>query len=85
METPGVYVATYNSSEFGVQIAVFASPEGAEKWRQAIAAEWFDMEWPNLEKPTDPAALADAYFIEFNNSHCHKSESFSYEWYQIVD
>lgn len=84
MIVPGVYVATYDSSEFGVQIAVFASPEGAEKWRQEIAAEWFDMEWPDLEKPTDPAALADAYFNEFNNSHCHKSESFSCEWYQIV-
>lgn len=57
-----VYVATWSTPR-SADTRVFSSREGAERWRQAIAAErWPALIDPAEAMPADPAVLAQRYF-----------------------
>jgi hypothetical protein len=56
-----VIVATY-SYKHGDDVRVFVSDDGAEAWRQEIAATWWGNEMGREKIPADPAEAADVYF-----------------------
>lgn len=54
-----IYVATYDH-EYGIDVRAFKNPQSAENWKNEIANEWWDHEFPDEEKPeTD---TGDEYF-----------------------
>lgn len=59
--TQHVWVATY-SHRYGSDVSVFATKEGAEKWREEIADNWFDHELHAMNRPDTKVRLADVYF-----------------------
>ena len=69
-----VFVATYDHKH-GTDVRVFQDESKAETWRQEIVAEWWNSQMEG-EKPSDPAAAADAYF-EFMEMQFGAHESFS--------
>ncbi len=56
-----VHVAVWEHKH-GDDVRVFASAEGAGKWRREIAEDWWEDEMDGREKPEDSEAAADAYF-----------------------
>lgn len=67
---------THYSNRHGDDFAIFDSAEKAEKLRQATAAEWWEHEMGEEERPSDPEKMADAYF-ERMAEDMHSPEYFS--------
>jgi len=55
-----VWVATYEHKH-GTDTRVFAAATSASRWKQEIAAKWWD-ETMSEEKPSDSAEMANRYF-----------------------
>jgi hypothetical protein len=59
-----VWIANFTDGDrVDDDVRVFASAEGAEKWRHQKAAELWDDE-NDGDRPSDPKALADEYWHE---------------------
>lgn len=56
-----VYVAVYEHNH-GEDISVYATKEGANKWRAQLADEWWSHEFPYDMPPNDPGLKADVYW-----------------------
>lgn len=57
-----VWVCTYGNKH-GTDVSVFTSAEAAERYRQEVADDWWELELPTDRiKPDDPAEAADEYF-----------------------
>lgn len=57
-----VFVATYEHKH-GTDIRVFRTREQAEGWRREVADEWWDEEFDDFPRPTDPQSdIGEAYF-----------------------
>jgi hypothetical protein len=69
-----VFVAHYEHRH-GDDIRVFATEEAAEKWRQAVADEWWEHEMEG-DPPSNPEELADEYFDRMGERYSD-SEYFS--------
>ena len=72
-----VFVGIY-SHKHGNDIAVYATRERAEQGRQVIADIWWEHEFDEEEKPTDPEELASAYFDRV------EGESFDIEECEVI-
>jgi hypothetical protein len=59
----------------GVDTLLYSSAEGAAKWRQEIAAEWWETEMKGQTMPVDPEAAAEEYF----NTMMERDEFFTVE------
>lgn len=62
--------------KYGQDVCVFADPDGAEEWRQAIAQQWWEREIGDDPKPASPKEAADAYWDRMRD---HGEEFFSTE------
>lgn len=79
-----VYVAVYEHRN-GINTQAFLTAEGAEAWRQELAAAYWVHDMPTDEaRPEDPAAAADAYF-EYMNDCGPDSEHFTVELVLLGD
>jgi hypothetical protein len=57
-----IHVARY-SHRHGADTRAFSSAEGAERWRQEVAQEWWDQEMrKSMPKAEPPNIIADLYF-----------------------
>lgn len=73
-----VVVATYEHKH-GMDVAVFASMELAEAWRESIAREY----WDELDEQDRPEEFdADFYWDEMSN---YGFEWFNYDWYEVQE
>lgn len=62
-----VFVATYEH-KYGTDIRVFRTREQAEAWRRAVADMWWDEEFDNFPRPTDPSAdIGEVYFARMRD------------------
>lgn len=66
-----IIIATYQHKH-GSDVRAFANEEGAEAWRQEIAASFWDQA-TDKPKPSDPVEMADFYFT--------LGESYGDEWF----
>lgn len=60
-DNPIIFIAIW-THKHGEDVGVYKTAEGAEKWRQTIANEWWKKEMGADEMPADPRLAADAYF-----------------------
>lgn len=73
-----VQVAIYEHRH-GTDVRVFQTEEGVEKWRQAIAQEWWDGEMDHdMPEAEPPTVIADLYFNAMAE-RSSRGESFSSE------
>lgn len=68
-----VWVAVFEH-QYGSDLSAFKTFEGAERWRQQIAEEWWEKEFPGTPKPDEPKACADEYFDRIDREYFNCKE-----------
>lgn len=61
-------VAAVYEHKYGMDVRVFRTVEQAYAWRTSIAEAWWDMEFPDDDRP-EPEDIGEAYFDGMHNTH----------------
>lgn len=57
-----IHIAVWEHKDGSTNTRAFLTEAGVQKWKEQIAAEWWETEIPDEEMPDVPAEAADRYF-----------------------
>ena len=73
-----VYLAKYEHKH-GEDSRIFATEEGAERWRREIASSYWSSCFRDVESPDDPKERADLYFANMEEREWFNVEKVDFE------